>query len=423
VNAVVLQADVSADGAFAFPEVPAPARYQLVVAKQGATTETRDVFVEAAQAVTGIEVFLRGGDGVIEGRIESGGVPLGGVTVGASDGNATTSTVSLTTPDRLGEFSLRGLATPGRYTITATKEGFQLESRTISLAAGQRLPGVVISLTRARGSVSGTVRDSTGQPLGGVAVTVQGGDVSLTTTTVSQGEVGTYLLQGVPAPGNYTVTFTRSGYVPQSRLVVLDPLTNRLDVPGVDADLVNAASTVTGVVRDSRGTLLALATLTLTDGRSTRIVRSASVPLGAFEFANLPAGAYTLTASRKGSTPAVILVSTLPGEVKDLPTQVVLGPRASLNGIVNRQTSSGLVPAPGLTVKLFVATKFPAEALLTTTTDANGRYLFEDLDAPEDFIVGVFDSPSAKDPLAIQLTSTVPGQAVPLPPFNLTPVP
>lgn len=424
VKAQVQTTDVSADGAFEFENVPAPARYQLVVRRQGATTESRDVFVPAAQIVDGIEVFLRSGDGVIEGRVESGGVRLGGVSVGASDGNATTSTVSLTTADKLGEFSIRGLATPGRYTITATLDGFQRESRTVSLAAGQALPGIVINLTRARGSISGTVRDPTGQPLGGVTVTVQGGEVSLTTTTVSQGEVGTFLLQNIAAPGNYTVTFSRPGSATQSRLVVLDPLGGRLDLTGVDADLAAANSVVKGTVVSNDGTALPLAELTLTDGRTTRTVRSASVPAGAFEFADLPPGAYTLTATRKGSSPAVILVSTLPGEVKDLGTQLRLGTRASFTGVVNRQASTGaLTPAAGINVRLFLAAKYPTESLLSTTTDASGRYSFRDLDAPEDFIIAVFDSASASDALGIQLIASVPGTPVDVPPFNLTPTP
>ena len=127
-QALVDEVTVSADGSFLFEEVPSPATYQLVVDKPGFATEVREVRLGAAQELDGIEVVMREGDGVVSGRIESPAGPLGGVTVEATDGTTTVSTVSLTLDD-VGFFAVRSLPTPGQYTVTFEREGFTSETR------------------------------------------------------------------------------------------------------------------------------------------------------------------------------------------------------------------------------------------------------------------------------------------------------
>jgi hypothetical protein len=94
------------------------------VRKTGFATETRDVVVGPAEAVKGIEIVLREGDGVISGRIQDANGPLGGTTVEATDGTTKISTVSLTDTD-VGFFALRSLPTPATYTVTIKRAGFQ----------------------------------------------------------------------------------------------------------------------------------------------------------------------------------------------------------------------------------------------------------------------------------------------------------
>ncbi len=422
-KANVKTVDVSADGSFLLDQVPSPAAYQLVVQKTGFATEVRDVVVGAAEAVEGIEIVLREGDGVISGRIQDANGPLGGTTIEATDGTTKISTVSLTDND-VGFFALRSLPTPATYTVTISRDGFRSETRTFDLSAAQQLADAVITLSKSTGSIQGTVNLAGEGPLGGVKVTVTGGDVAVSTVTVSQGgPVGTYLIENLPVPATYTVTFSRQGLVSQVFSDDLDPDTGRADLTGVDATLVPQTAVVRGVVRGVDGTPVALATLTLTDGTNNLTLLSANDPLGSFEFANLAPGAYTLTASLPGTSPVVVLANVVPSDVKDFDLR--LEQQASLTGQVLRldQTTGGFVPFAGATVRLFVPANFPgsaAAAAFATTTDANGNYTFTAVDAPFDYVVAVYAGADAADPLDSELVRTQPSTAVVAPTFRIS---
>jgi hypothetical protein len=410
-KALVDEVTVSADGSFLFEEVPSPAEYQLVVDKPGFATEVRRVVLGAAEQLDGIEVVMREGDGVISGRIDSPAGPLGGVTVEATDGTVTVSTVSLTLDD-VGFFALRSLPTPGQYTVTFEREGYSSATRTFDLAAEQQLEGVAVTLDPRTGSLSGTVRENDGGRLGGVTVSVSGADVQLSTTTASQGAVGHYTFTNLPSPATYTVTFAKPGFVGQTRLEDLDPQAGRIDVAGVDASLIPSRATIQGIVRNFAGTPVAGAKLVLTDGTTTRELRSANEPAGRFEFSAVEPGAYTVSASVPGTSPTVLLVNVAASDVSDL--DIALDVEASLFGRVNRRDAETGVCNPWLrtaSVRLFLAENFPhGDPLKVTTTDGRGVYEFGDLDAPDDFVIAVYSSASSADALGSQLVQTIPSR-------------
>jgi hypothetical protein len=417
--AVVAEAESSADGSFLFEEVPSPARYRLVVSKPGHATEERDLVLGPAEALDDIEITLRPGDGVISGTVASVDGPLGGVTISATDGTTTIETVSLT-EGTVGGFVLRNLATPGRYTVTFSRDGFADESRSVALDTGQAVSGFDITLTRSIGSISGHVSIADSGPAGGITVTVTGGEVAITTTTVSQGDVGSFQVDQLPIPASYTVTFSREGLVSQVRLVDLDPLTGRLDVAGVDATLVQDHAIVRGIVRDVGGQPAVRASVELTDGTNVYRFLTADDPAGRFEFGSVPAGAYTLTAELPGTTPVIVLVNVRSSETAELELQ--LGAQASISGRVLRvdPETSATGPFAGAVVRLFVPADFPANrdaALQVVTTDADGNFTFPGLDAPADFVVAVYVSTSAADPLDSALVASQPGEDVALDPF------
>jgi hypothetical protein len=359
---------------------------------------------------------------VISGRIQDAVGPLGGTTIEATDGTTKISTVSLTDTD-VGFFALRSLPTPATYTVTISREGYTSETRTFNLSAAQQLSDAVITLSKSTGSIQGTVNLAGDGPIGGVKVTVTGGDVAVSTLTVSQGgPVGTYLIENLPVPATYTVTFSRLGLVSQVFSEDLDPATGRADLVGVDATLVPQTAIARGIVRGVDGTPVPFATLTLTDGTNTRTLLSATDPVGAFEFANLAPGAYTLTASLPGTSPVVVLVNLVPSDVKDFDLR--LEQQASLNGQVLRldPTTEQYVPFAGATVRLFVPQNFPgaaAAAAFSTATDANGNYTFAAVDAPFDYVVAVYASGDAADPLDSELVRTQPSTAVVAPTFRI----
>lgn len=419
--AQVAQVEASADGSFVFEEVPSPAVYRLDVTKPGFATESREVVLRPAQELEGVEVVLRAGDGVISGTVSSGAGPLGGATVEATDGTLTVSTVTLTDGD-VGAFALRNLPTPGRYTVTVSRDGFAPESRSVSLGQGESATGFSVTLTEAVGSIRGTAFVDGEGPTGGITVSVTGGDVERETVTISQGDVGSYSFSQLPVPGTYTVTFTRDGLVSQVRLVDLDARLGVFQAEGVDATLIRDRAVVRGTVRGPDGAPVPRATVVLSDATDDATFLTADDPTGEFEFVDVEPGAYTLTASRPGTTPVVVLVNVLASQVETL--DLSLGAQASLSGEVRRidPADDSTTPFSGATVRLFAPADFPgtaASAVAVTQTDGNGAYEFTGLDAPEDFVVAVYLNETAPDPLDSTTVATEPGQNVLVPTLDV----
>lgn len=421
VDATVTDVDVSADGSFAFEEVPSPARYQLVIEMPGFATQTRDVVVGPAQTLEDIEVVMTEGDGSIRGRVQAPGGPLGGVTVEASDGTTTISTVSLTEGD-VGTFALRGLPTPGQYTLSVRRDGYSSESRTVTLEQSQQLAEVVATLTLAEGSLAGTVNLAGSGPVGGVKVSVTGAGVDVATTSASQGEPGSYVVEELPVPGTYTVTFTRDDLVTQVRQVDLDPVDGTSDRNGVDATMVPRKARVRGVVRGVDGSPVPMATVMLTDGTNTFALDTAHDPLGRFEFGDVVPGTYTLSASLPGTSPVVVLVNVVAAEAAE--RELRLEEQASLTGqvLVLDPATGQFVPFAGAIVGLFDPDDFPGappDALILTETGADGRYQFANLSAPDDFVVAVYQGTDAAEPLDSELVQTQPSDQVEVPTFQI----
>lgn len=408
--AIVASVDVSADGTFSLENIPSPASYQLVVERPGNAAETQEVVLGPAQVIDDLEIRLRGGDGRIGGRVLVGGQPLGGVDVEATDGTDTITTVSLTDGD-VGAFALRGLATPGRYTLTISRDGYSSESRTVALAQGETV-SLDISLRAARGSIGGRVNDSTGAPLGGVSVTVTGGEEPVLTSTISQGDAtGSWTVDELETPGTYTITFSKPGYVDQTRLVTIDGSAAGGVTSGIDAALVPDSAMITGQVLDAGSNPLPLAGVELTDGVTTRDIVTSHDPPGRFALTSVPPGSYTLTVTFTGATPVVQVVTVQAGETRDV--QLQLGRQAAIGGRVVNPDGSAFTSGE---VRLFVPTAFPGgqhEAVAAIQPD--GTYSFTGITAPSDYVVAVYSSSSAVDALDSELTASVPGEVVEIP--------
>ena len=418
---------VSADGAFLFERVPSPATYQLIVSKDGFATETRTVALGAAQTVDGIDIVLRKGDGLITGHVLDAAPPpgappsLGGATIEATDGTTKISTVSLTDGD-LGAFVLRALTTPKTYTLTISKSGYRSETRTVVLSNAQSFDAGTIALARSTGSISGTVSQIGGGPIGGVSVSVTVGDKTLTTFTASTGDVGTYFIDKLPTPATYTITYARAGLLSQVRVQDLDPTNNTGDATGVDMALGRSDATVAGVVRGVDTGPVAGATIVLSDGTRSRTLTSANDPVGQFVFTSVPPGAYTVTASLPGTSPSVRLVNVVPDHDEIL--DITLEAQASATGqvlLLDAQTNT-YKPYAGAVVRLYRPADFPgapSTALQTVTTDTNGNFLFTALEAPQNFVIAVFQTAASADPLDSQLILTQPSAQLSVPRFMI----
>ncbi len=413
--AVVGTVDVSADGSFTLTGIPSPATYRLVAERPGSAAETRTIVLSAGDAVEGIEIVQRPGDGVISGKITADGLGLGGITVSATDGTNIVSTVSLTQAavapavGEVGSYVIRNLATPGVYTITVTGDGLLPQTRTISLGpAGAASANW--ALLPAIGSISGRVFTSGGQGLGSVVVSLTGGEVVRSTRSLGvvsgANPAGYYVFESLPGPGTYTLTFSLDGLVSQVRLVNVGG-----DAPGkvedINVVMSSSKALIRGIVRDSDNNPVAVSKLELTNGVSTRVLYSADEPLGEYTFANLEPGTYTLTANLAGSAaPVVKLVTVQAGDALD--QSLTLGPLASLTGFVLNFDDT---PAPGLYVRLFRADA-PGVEVDNATTAADGSYTFLAVAGDVDFIVKVYASVASPDVIDSELVVSVPGLAV-----------
>jgi hypothetical protein len=92
-------------------------------------------------------------------------------------------------------------------------------------------------------------------------------------------------------------------------------------------------------------------------------------------------GTYTLSASRKGTSPTTVIITVSAGQV--LTYDPVLIQPASVSGTV----TSGGVPLPGTEVDLYLTTQYPATVYRSTTTGPDGSYSFSGVDAPQAYVV------------------------------------
>jgi len=400
-GAVVQTVPIGSDGSFELTNVPSPSVYELVVSKTGYATATQRVDVSAGEERDGVEITLRKGDGVISGLVSSAAGHLGGVTITATSGQTEVTTISLNSGE-VGSFTLRGLPTPASYTVVASKPGFASQTMTLTLAKGQKLTGVGLTLGKSSGSLKGAVTLLPNRtPAAGVAVTVTDGEHTIVTATQSSGDIGDWKVGGLAVPGTYTVTFTRADLAAQTLSVVLDAagqITTGSEGGTVTADGISVAmqpssAVVKGTI-SQRGTEVGASmepvgevTVQLSSGSVTYSVITASVPAsdtGSYRIENVPPGTYTVSVSRNGVSPTSTIMQLTAGQVRDYSPE--LAAAASITGTVMQGDNP--VPA-GWYVDLYRSSGYPDESYRTVRTDSSGRFTFDDIDAPEVYVIEV----------------------------------
>lgn len=406
-SAVVKTVPIGSDGTFSLTNVPSPSIYQLVVTKAGYATSTQSIDIGAGENRTGLQLTLAKGDGLISGTVSSPTGPLPGSTVTATTGQSTASTVSLTGAQP-GAFTLRGLPTPATFTVTASAPGFATQTLSLTLAAGQKLTGVSITLGTSAGQLKGLVtQQPAGTGAGGVSVTVTDGLLTIQSVTESRDNIGAWEVDGLPVPSTYTVTFARADLASQTVSVSLDSAGNltsgsqgaRITAAGISVSMESSTAIVYGKITQLNGDSvcdagngLGEARVTLNSGASSYSVSSASMPSGScgqYRIEQVPPGTYTMTVtSGSGTSPASSVITLNAG---DLSRQNVNLPQpASIAGVVQQ----GGTKLCGWTVFLYQATQYPTVITQTTSTEspcdpsAPGTFNFKDI-AAGSYIVAV----------------------------------
>ncbi|MEO9139102.1 MAG: carboxypeptidase regulatory-like domain-containing protein [Jatrophihabitans sp.] len=422
-GAIVQTIPVGSDGTFALVNVPSPSVYQLVVTKKGYATSTQSIDIGAGENRTGVQLTLVKGDGLISGTVRSANGPLAGATITATSGQNTTNTVSLSGRGA-GAFTLRGLPTPATFTVTTSNGGYATQTLTLTLAAGQKLTGVSVTLGTSSGKLTGVVTQlPANTKAGGVSVTVTDGLLTVQTVTESQSSnIGGWEVDGLPAPGTYTITFARRDLASQTVSVSLDG--SGQVTPGsqgssgsssiITVSMQSATAVVLGEISQVGGSTvcdgddhLGEATVTLSTGASSYSVVSASVPsnsCGAYRIEQLPPGTYTLTVSTgTGTSPSSQVISLNAGDTSR--HDVRLSRPASISGTVQQ----GQTAKVGWTVFLYPSAQYPNTAVQTTVTDSSGAFTFDDV-AADKYVIATGPTPDPANVAATKRVTVQPSQ-------------
>ncbi|MCU1380824.1 MAG: carboxypeptidase regulatory-like protein [Acidimicrobiales bacterium] len=203
-------------GVWTLAGLPTPATYVVTFALDGYGTETMALDLAAGETRTNVDVSLVSGTGSIAGVVkDTGGTALGDVTVTVTGSATPITTKTLTTGD-VGAYTLTGLVTPGRYTVTFTLDGYSPVTRAVTLSDSGTATGIDVSLGKSTGAIAGTITAG-GKPVAGAAITVGDGKVDRATTSADL-PAGGYRVDGLPA-GSYTVTVELAGYKKRTVLV------------------------------------------------------------------------------------------------------------------------------------------------------------------------------------------------------------
>ena len=299
------------DGTWAVAGMSAQSNYLITVSKPGFQTQ-RFEMTGAEAAATPLKIAMVAGAGRMSGQITGPDGPLGGVSVTITDGTNVVTTSSAT-EGTVGAWSVDGLSTPSTYLVTAAGTGFGAQSELVTLTAGG---AAVVDLALAHGvaSLAGTVTgpDALGaiSGLGGLTVTATDGTTTRTASTVTSGQVGTFVLANLPVPSTYTVTVSGPGYASQTTQVQLG---TGASAAQLDLRLGLSTGVVQGTVRDPGGTGLGGAGLTLTDGTNVYKTMSTSDANGTFRFNGIAPGTYVLSAQLFGHLDAFAPVTVVAG--------------------------------------------------------------------------------------------------------------
>jgi Carboxypeptidase regulatory-like domain len=307
---------VDAEGNFSQPIPVTPADYQFVIESTGFDPRQFTETLGPGENKVINTVTLGAAEGSISGFVTDGaGAPLGGVeiTIRSGDFEKTTKTP---TSGNVGNYRLDGLETPRAYVLTFTLPGFADQTVSLDLPSGQNLTKNV-QLLGGTGTVTGTVTDKNGALLGGVTVAIARGTFTAETSTLTSasavGQLGSYSVSALPTPGSYTFTFSLAGYESQTVRVDLPPAGS---LAGVNVVLPKSTGDVSGVVT-ANGAPVADVIVELSDGSTPRTTASATAPAGAFRFADVPPGSYTLTFRRTGLVTRVVIIEVIADQTTD----------------------------------------------------------------------------------------------------------
>ena len=303
-SSAVITATSDATGLFAIENMPSPGRYRLTFTAMGFEPIQLFQEVAAGETVTMPTVRLQAGPGSVTGIVvDQNGIPLGGAAITATAGYDVIATVTPTSGVEVGKFVLSELRTPATYLVQISLEGYGAQTQTIKVGPGESVVlATSIVMSKGTGVVRGAVTDESGDALGGVSVTASNGAIVGQTISVDSG--GFYSLSGLVAPGNYILTFSKEGYIPE---VVGVALSSSLGASTSNVVLQRSSNAITGTIVNSVGTAISGATIVATSGLTSLSTLSTD-PNGDFRLEGLTNGWWTVTISATGFQESAVLI-------------------------------------------------------------------------------------------------------------------
>ncbi len=153
------------------------------------------------------EVVLPANSGSISGTVsDSNSFPIANALVSCGDGTVST--------DSSGYYMMADL-NPGTYTVTASAQGYQEDSQSITVDEGEiSIANFTLTpVVAEKGIISGIVRNESGLGIAGAMV-------STGSHTVAANADGSYIISDI-IPGDYTLTASAAGYVDSSREITV----------------------------------------------------------------------------------------------------------------------------------------------------------------------------------------------------------
>jgi hypothetical protein len=303
-------AKTTANGlSYTLKNLPAPGTYELSFTAPGYQATKVVTTVAGGEARIQPTVVLNAGTGQISGTVTDGTDPLGNVTITTTQAGQEVSVITPTT-GQVGAFSLDHLPTPGTYMLTFTSEDHGSKAVIVDLEAGQSKTAIKVKMVAGTGSVFGVVRDADGNGLGGTSVLVggsvqSGGSVDTSTlpstTTLTEGSVGSFTISGLATPGDYTLTFIREGYASETVPISLGASGAP---PKLNVTLGTQLGGIRGTVTGPGGGVYVGATVTATNGAKSWTTTSSAagdtLANGGYLFSSLQPGTYSVTVTADG---------------------------------------------------------------------------------------------------------------------------
>lgn len=200
-----------------------------------------------------------------------------------------------------GAWAFPGVQMPGYYLLTFSKPGFQTQRYIVDSSTAIATQPLKVLLLPGQGSLQGTVTGP-GGPVGAAQITITDGTNTITASSNSKGQIGSWSVTGLSTPASYLVTATKNGMSTESQLIELGAGGSSTVGLKLKAGVATLGGVVTGPNSSGALTGLGNVQVTVTDGTTARTATTVTTGslTGHYTLPDLAPGLYTITVQATG---------------------------------------------------------------------------------------------------------------------------